>query len=84
MFLKELMIRLLNLYSIIIIIRVVFSWFITNPYNQIYIVLVNLTEPTLGAIRKQIKKLFPTMMIDFSPLIAILLIQFLENIIIQL
>lgn len=84
MFLKELIIRLLNLYSIIIIVRVVFSWFITNPYNQIYVVLINLTEPVLGAIRRQIKKFFPSMMLDFSPLIAILLIQFLESIIIQL
>lgn len=68
----------------IIIVRVVFSWFIANPYNQFYVVLVNLTEPVLGAIRRQLRRLFPNMMLDFSPLIAILLIQFLERLVIQL
>jgi YggT family protein len=68
----------------IIIIRVVFSWFITNPQNQIFIVLINLTEPVLGAIRKQLRKFFPAMMLDFSPFIAILIIQFLERLVIQL
>jgi YggT family protein len=81
MFLQDVILRLLDVYSMIIIIRVVFSWFITNPYNQLYIVLVNLTEPFLGAIRKQLHRLFPRMMLDFSPLLAILLINFIANLV---
>lgn len=84
MFLRNLLIRALDVYSIIIIIRVLFSWFISNPYNTVYQVLINLTEPVLGAVRKQLIRFFPRMMLDFSPIIVIFLIEFLKNLLIQM
>ena len=42
----------LNLYMWLIVIRAVVSWFSPDPYNQIYIFLVRVTEPVLGYIRR--------------------------------
>ena len=83
MFIRNLLIRALDVYSMIIIIRVIFSWFIANPQNTVYQVLINLTEPVLGPIRKQLVRYFPRMMLDFSPIIVIFLIEFLKNILMR-
>jgi len=70
-------IKLLNLYSIIILIRAVISWFSPNPYNPLYHLLIRLTEPVLGRIRR----LLPASGIDFSPFIALVLIEIIAGII---
>jgi len=67
--------RLANLYIIIIILRAILSWFSVDPYNPLYRLLINITEPVLAPIRR----LIPITGIDFSPFIAILLIQILMN-----
>ena len=67
---------LLNIYLWVIIIRAVISWLNPDPYNPIVQFLTRVTEPVLRPLRK----LVPTwkLGIDLSPLIAILLIYFLE------
>ncbi len=70
--------RLANLYIMIIILRAVFSWFSVDPYNSLYRLLISITEPVLAPIRR----LLPFSGIDFSPFVAILLIQILMNILI--
>lgn len=77
-FLRFLIIRVIDIYSFIIILRVILSWFITNPYNSIYRFLIRITEPFLGRIRS----ILPRSRIDFSPLIAIVLLEILNNLII--
>jgi len=59
-----------------VIIRALLSWVNPDPYNPIVQVLTRVTEPVLRPIRK----LVPTwkMGVDLSPLIAILIIYFLE------
>ncbi len=66
----------LNLYMWIIIIRALISWVNPDPYNPIVQFLVRMTEPVLRPLRK----LAPTgrLGIDLSPLIAVLVIIFLE------
>ena len=66
----------LNLYMWIIIIRALISWVNPDPYNPIVQFLVRATEPVL----KPLRKLVPSwrMGLDLSPLIAILIIYFLE------
>ncbi len=62
---------ILNVYSLMILIRALLSWFSPNPYNKLYIFLFKLTEPVLSPIRRFV----PLQGIDISPLIAILLID---------
>ncbi len=61
----------LNIYTLLILVRALMSWFNFNPANGIYYILIKLTEPVLGPIRR----LIPMQGIDFSPVIAILLID---------
>ena len=69
--------KLVNVYSIIIIIRAVISWFPIDYYHPINVVIRNLTDPVL----KPIRKLIPTSGIDFSPFIVIILLGILKSII---
>jgi len=70
-------IKLLNIYSILIILRAVISWFSPDPFNPLYNLLIRLTEPVLGRIRR----LLPSSGIDFSPFIALILIELIANLI---
>ncbi|MBN2720463.1 MAG: YggT family protein [Proteobacteria bacterium] len=71
----------LNLYMWLIVIRAVVSWFSPDPYNQIYIFLVRVTEPVLGYIRRFLP--LRAGMMDLSPIIAILVIIFLQSFLVQ-
>ncbi|MDD5194993.1 MAG: YggT family protein [Candidatus Omnitrophica bacterium] len=54
------------------------SWVNPDPYNSIVVFLHRVTEPILGPIRKVLP--MPLRMpIDFSPLVAILIIIFLQR-----
>jgi len=66
----------LNIYKWIIIIRALVSWVNPDPYNPIVQALTRLTEPVLRPLRK----LAPPdkVGVDLSPLIAILIIIFLD------
>jgi YggT family protein len=66
----------LNIYMWVIIIRALLSWVNPDPYNPIVQFLTRITEPVLRPLRK----LVPTwkLGVDLSPLIAILIIYFLE------
>ena len=67
---------LLNIYMWVIIIRALISWVNPDPYNPIVQFLQRATEPVLRPLRK----LVPTHRLgfDLSPLIAILIIMFLQ------
>src|SRR5512142_2198612 len=67
---------LLNIYMWIIIIRALISWVNPDPYNPIVQVLTRLTEPVLRPIRKLVPPY--KVGIDFSPMIAVLVIIFLQ------
>ena len=66
----------LNVYMWIIIIRALISWVNPDPYNAIVQILTRVTEPVLRPIRKLVPPY--KVGIDFSPLIAILIIIFLQ------
>ena len=70
----------LSIYLWIIIIRALISWVNPDPYNPIVRFLVSTTEPILYPIRKRL----PTMGgIDFSPIVAILAIIFIQTFAVQ-
>lgn len=68
---------LLSAYMWIIIGRAVISWVNADPYNPVVRFLYEVTEPLLSRIRRAI----PLSMggIDFSPMILILAIMFLQS-----
>lgn len=68
---------LLTAYMWVIIGRAVISWVNADPYNPIVRFLYEITEPVLGRIRR----IIPVSMgsIDFSPVILIIVILFLQS-----
>jgi len=68
---------LLTIYMWIIIGRAVISWVNADPYNPVVRFLVEATEPRLCRIRR----FLPISMggIDFSPMILIMVIMFLQS-----
>jgi YggT family protein len=74
----ELLDTLLLVYSLLILARALISWVRIDPYHPVVQFLHATTEPILAPIRN----LMPGgMMVDFSPLIALLLISVLRRLI---
>ena len=71
----------LTIYMWIIIARAVISWVNPDPYNPIVRFLNNVTEPVLYRIRRFIPFSFGG--IDFSPLVVLLAIIFLQAFLVQ-
>ncbi|MBI3242709.1 MAG: YggT family protein [Chloroflexi bacterium] len=60
------------LFSLLILARIVFSWVQVDRYNPVVNFVIQVTEPILAPIRN----IMPSgMMLDFSPMIAMLLIN---------
>lgn len=71
----------LTLYMWIIIGRAVISWVNPDPYNPIVRFLHSVTEPVLYPIRRRLPLFFGG--IDFSPILVILAIIFLQSFLVQ-
>ncbi|MBW2675330.1 MAG: YggT family protein [Deltaproteobacteria bacterium] len=71
----------LTLYMWLIIIRAIISWINPDPYNPIIRFLYSVTEPVLY----QVRRLIPMkgIGIDFSPIIVILVIVFLQSFLVR-
>jgi YggT family protein len=60
--------------------RALLSWFPVRPGNPFYplaVILNQITEPILGPMRRIIPTIGP---IDISPIVALLLLQFIQNV----
>ncbi len=71
----------LQIYMWIIIARAILSWVSPDPYNPIVRFIHNITEPVLYQVRKRIPALMGG--IDFSPIIVLLAILFLQHFVVQ-
>jgi len=67
----------LELYMWVIIIRALLSWVNPDPYNPIVQFLNSITEPVLYRVRQVIP--MSGIGIDFSPIVVILVIIFLQS-----
>jgi YggT family protein len=71
----EIICRLLNVYLLVLLVRVIMSWVPPTPgttYAQIYSFVWNVTEPVLGPVRRALPPMRVGMMaLDLSPLIVI-------------
>jgi YggT family protein len=71
----------LTIYMWIIIIRAVLSWVNPDPYNPIVRLLYQVTEPVMALVRRWIP--LRGMGIDFSPMIILLAIVFLQSFLVR-
>jgi YggT family protein len=62
---------LLSIYSLLILVRIVFSWARVSYTNRVMRFLVDATEPLLGPLRRMIP---PLGWIDISPFVAFLIV----------
>ncbi|MBG73611.1 MAG: hypothetical protein CL730_03345 [Chloroflexi bacterium] len=66
-----------ELFFLALIIRIILSWINVSPYNPISKITYQITEPLLGKIRQYIK---PLGMFDFSPMIAIIILEVIQRV----
>jgi YggT family protein len=75
-FLRQFVNILFELLTFAIIARALLSWFNLGPDHPVVRVLYDITEPILAPLRRVI----PTLgMIDITPLVAVLLLQFVQR-----
>jgi YggT family protein len=72
----ELLRVVFDLYMLILLARVIVSWVNFDPRNQVVRILYQLTEPVLAPIRSVLPA---TGGLDFSPVVALLLISLLRR-----
>jgi YggT family protein len=58
--------------TILILLRVIMSWYLPRPTNMLLVILYRVTEPLLAPLRRIIPRIG---MFDLSPLVAIILLQ---------
>jgi len=71
------LVKLLSLYELILFIRIIMSWIQPDPYNPVVRFLHSMTDPILIPLRRIIPPLGG--MIDLSPMILFILIEFLKR-----
>ena len=69
-----------NALTLLILARALLSWFDPGMRSTIGKLLVDITEPLIGPIRRMMPSAGG---LDFSPIVAIILLQFVERIILQ-
>ena len=79
MAITKLAVAVLQVYSWLIIVRVIQGWLNPRPRNEILLMVIRVTEPVLGFLRA----LIPLRGIDLSPIVAWLLIKLLMRLIVQ-
>ena len=65
---------IIHIYSLLIFARILMSWVPHDPRNPIFETLAQITDPYLNIFRRIIP---PVGMIDFSPILAIMVLQVL-------
>lgn len=67
---------LLAVYTLLVFIRIVFSWVMFSHSNRLMRFLFNITEPLLGPLRRVIP---PVGMFDISPIIAFIILWLFQS-----
>lgn len=66
---------LLSFYSLLIFMRIIFSWVMVSYSNRVMRFLVNATEPMLGPLRRIVP---PVGTFDISPIVAFIIVWLLQ------
>lgn len=76
--------KFFSIIYILMFVRIALSWVRVSPYNKVVNTIYQLTDPILEPFKRLIDRFgINTGMIDFSPLIAYLVLQFVEKLIIR-
>ena len=70
-----------NVLELSIFIEVILSWVYANRTNQYIELLHKITGPLLQPGRKIQDRYFPNTMVDFSPIIALVILMFIRRIV---
>jgi len=70
---------LISVMYLLILVRALISWVNPDPYNPIVQFLYRVTEPLLEPIRR----FMPPMGLDLSPIVAFLILMFLDSFVVQ-
>ena len=70
-----------TLLSLAILARVLLSWVRVSPYHPAVEFLYQITEPVLAPLRRIIP---PVGMMDISPIIAMLLLQIIQQVLVEI
>jgi YggT family protein len=81
LYLYNLLNAIFNILEFAILIEVVLSWVYANRSNQYTELLHKITNPLLQPGRKIQEKYFGNTMVDFSPIIALLILMVLRKIV---
>ncbi|MBM3656701.1 MAG: YggT family protein [Actinomycetota bacterium] len=71
--------QLISLYTFVIFVRIILSWFPSQPggaLGSVNRVLIQVTEPVLGPARRLIPSLGP---IDISPIVVVIALGFVQR-----
>lgn len=68
--------RLIEIYSLVVLVAVVASWLNLSPYHPVARVVYGLTEPVLAPIRAVVP---PIAGLDLSPMILLIVLQLLAG-----
>lgn len=63
----------------VLIARILLSWFGVSPYNELVQIIYRISEPILMPLRRLPLKVG---MIDFSPILAFILLSFLQRLVV--
>jgi len=80
MYLANFISLLFQILGLAIFLRAIISWFRLAPDNPFQVILVQITEPILAPLRRVVPSLG---MIDITPWVAIILLQFLGQLIVS-
>jgi len=69
----NIVVRLVNLYEIILFIRIILSFVQPDPYNPFVRFISQITDPVMDFVRRYVPCQFG--MMDFSPMVIIILLQ---------
>ncbi len=78
-----LLLKLIRIYEMILVIRIILSWVQANPYNPIVQFIARITDPLLDAARRA----FPFLVaggLDLSPIVVFFLLEATKNVIGQI
>jgi YggT family protein len=71
-----LLIRLIDLYSLVVLVAVILSWVPVNPRGSLVVIVHTLTEPVLRPIRQVLP---PMAGLDWSPMVLLIGLQMLKS-----
>ena len=74
---NNILVRLIDLYEIVLIVRIILSWIPHDRRHSAVQFLYRITEPVLGPARRIIPPIGGTL--DISPIVVFVLLEFLKR-----